>query len=285
MKASDLVDEAIRILKRSPAIDHWQKDREEIESEELLEFALRSDEYDPDEEVGRADAARFRGYIARRAKGEPTQLIKGFSEFRGLELVAAPGVFVPRDSSEFLAEQVIAKLRRREKPIFVELACGAGAVSLAVRNETWGTRVYGSDIAADAVRAARRSARNLRLRATFVQGDLYGGLPRAIRGKVDVIAMHPPYVARGEVRELPAEIRRYEPAHTLTDRSVDGLGLLTRAVAGAHEWLKPRGWFLVEVSPDRARAVASVMRQGGLRDVVSTKGGDLKITRVVCGRR
>jgi release factor glutamine methyltransferase len=285
VKASALVAEGIRILKASPAIDHWQKDREEIESEELLQFALRSDEYDPDEEVGAAATKRFRGYIARRAKGEPTQLIKGFTEFRGLELVAAPGVFVPRDSSEFLAEQVIARLKRREDPTFVELACGAGAVSLAVRNETWGTKVYGSDIAADAIRAARRSARNLRLRATFVVGDLYGGLPRSLRGTVDVIAMHPPYVARGEVRDLPAEIRRYEPRHTLTDRSVDGLGLVTRAVAESHAWLKRGGWFLVEVSPDRARAVASVMRRGGLRDVVSTKGGDLKVTRVLCGRR
>ena len=92
-------------------------------------------------------------------------------------------------------------------------------------------------------------------------------------------------IKRGEVRELPAEIRRYEPVHTLTDRSVDGLGLVTRAVEESHEWLKRGGWFLVEVSPDRARAVASVMRRGGLRDVVSTKGGDLKVTRVICGRR
>ena len=55
MKASDLVAEGIRILKASPAIDHWQKDREEIESEELLQFALLSDEYDPDEEVAAGD--------------------------------------------------------------------------------------------------------------------------------------------------------------------------------------------------------------------------------------
>ena len=43
--------------------------------------------------------------------------------------------------------------------------------------------------------------------------------------------------------------------------------------------------FLAGFEQDRARAVASVMRRGGLRDVVSTKGGDLKVTRVICGRR
>ena len=285
MHASELVEQAIRTLKASDAIDHWQKDREEIEAEELMMHALRVDEYEPDEEVPDAAAARFMAFIRRRADGEPTQLIKGYSEFRGLELVAAPGVFVPRDSSEFLAEQAIRRLRTRENPTFVDLACGAGAVALSVRNETWGVRCYGTDIAADAIRAARRSANNLRLKVNFVVGDLYGGLPRSLQGEVDVIAVHPPYVARGELKDLPDEIRRYEPVHTLTDRSDDGLGLLTRAAQEGHEWLKRGGWLLVEVSPDRAPAVARVLRQEGYKDVRSTKGGELKITRVVVGKR
>lgn len=285
MKASVLLAEGVRIMRASPALDHWQKDREEIEGEELLLHALDSDEYDPDEEIGAAGMKRFRAYVARRAKGEPVQLIKGFSEFRGLELVATPGVFVPRDSSEFLAEQAIRRLRRRERPVFLELACGVGAVSLAVRNETWGTTVYGTDIAADAIRAARQSAKKLRLRANFVTGDVYDGLPRSLKGTVDVIAVHPPYVAKGELKDLPDEIKKYEPPHTLTDQSVDGLGLLTRAARESHEWLRPGGWFLVEVSPDRSRQVAAVLRREGLKDVTITKGGDLKITRVICAKR
>lgn len=285
MRAEELVDQAVRTLKASKAIDHWQKDREEIEAEELLLHAVHGDEYDPDEVVSEAAAKRFRGYVRRRADGEPTQLIKGYSEFRGLELVAAPGVFVPRDSSEWLAEQAIRRLRVRERPVFIDLACGAGAVALSVRNETWGVEVWGTDIAADAIRAARRSARNLRLRANFVCGDLYAALPRRLRGGVDVIAVHPPYVARGEVRELPAEIRRYEPVHTLTDRSSDGLGLLTRAAVEGRDWLKRGGWLLVEVSPDRAPAVGRVLRQAGYTQVRSTMGGEFKITRVIVAKR
>jgi methylase of polypeptide subunit release factors len=63
------------------------------------------------------------------------------------------------------------------------------------------------------------------------------------------------------------------------------LGLVARAAAEAREWLKPGGWLLIEVSPDRARAVATVVRRYGLRDVRSTAGGELKVTRVVVGRR
>jgi len=223
--------------------------------------------------------------VARRANGEPVQFIEGYAEFRGIQLIAKPGVFVPRDSTEFLAEQAVRRLRGRRRAIAVDLATGGGTVALAVANETRGVRVFGSDLSARAIRVARENAARLKLRATFVTGDLFGGLPKDVWGKVDVITLHPPYVGRRELRELPDEIRRFEPAHTLTDNSLDGLGLVDRAAAEAGEWLKPGGWLLIEVSPDRARAVATVLRRHGLRDVRSTAGGDLKVTRVVVGRR
>jgi methylase of polypeptide subunit release factors len=72
--------------------------------------------------------------------------------------------------------------------------------------------------------------------------------------------------------------------HTLTDRSPDGLGLVERAVAEGRNWLRPGGWILIEVSPDRARSVAAVMRRAGLRDVRSTVDRGFKVTRVVVGR-
>ena len=286
-KAKELLDRAVKTLKASPAIDHWQSDREEIESEELLAFAMGVDvdDLDPEDEVSARAATRFRAMVARRGTGEPIQFIEGFAEFRGIHLIAKPGVFVPRDSTEFLAEQAVRRLRGRRRAIAVDLATGGGTVALAVANETRGVKVFGTDLSARAIRVARQNAARLKLRATFLTGDLFRGLPRDIKGKVDVITFHPPYVGRRELRELPDEIRRFEPAHTLTDNSLDGLGLIDRAAAEAGEWLKPGGWLLIEVSPDRARAAATVVRRRGLRDVRSTAGGELKVTRVVVGRR
>jgi len=101
---------------------------------------------------------------------------------------------------------------------------------------------------------------------------------------VDVITLHPPYVARDELRELPEEIRRFEPVHTLTDRSADGLGLVGRTASEGPRWLKPGGWLLVEVSPDRARSAASVLRRNGFGEVRSTMDRGFKVTRVLVGR-
>ena len=73
--------------------------------------------------------------MERRATGEPIPFIKGYAEFRGIELIAEPGVFVPRDSSEFLAEQAVRRLRSRKAPVHVDLATGGGTIALAVADE------------------------------------------------------------------------------------------------------------------------------------------------------
>ena len=285
MKARALIKDGIATLEASEAIDHWQKDREKIEAEDLLAFVMGGEEPEPGERIPDRERKEFLELIARRATGEPIPYIKGFTEFRGLELISEPGVFVPRDSSEFLAEQAVRRLRKRKAPVHVDLATGAGTIALSVANEVPKARVYGTDLSEEAVKLARRNARRLGLKVRFAAGDVFGGLPRSIAGSVDVITVHPPYVAMSEVDELPDEIRDWEPVHTLTDRSKDGLGFVRRTVAEAPDWLDRKGWLLMETDPDRARDVKRVMAKGGFRDVRSTKGGELKITRVIVGRR
>ncbi|MGZ4148890.1 MAG: peptide chain release factor N(5)-glutamine methyltransferase [Actinomycetota bacterium] len=284
MKARTLLDEGVKTLKASPAIDHWQKGRERIEATELL-IHVTGDEPEPGDRISSRDAETFRALVERRATGEPIPYIKGYTAFREIELRVKPGVFVPRDSSEWLAEQAIRRLRRRTSPVHVDLATGIGTIALAVADEVPKATVFGTDLSEDAVRLARKNAKRLGLDATFVTGDLLDPLPRKLRGKVDVITIHPPYVARDEIEELPDEVRAWEPEHTLTDQSDDGLGLISRTAEEGPAWLGARGWLLVEVSPDRAKDVKRVLTRAGFRDVQSTKGGDLKITRVIVGRR
>jgi release factor glutamine methyltransferase len=283
MRASELIERAVEILKSSDAIDHWQKDRELIETEELLMHVMGG--YEPEDEIPPGARRRFEAMVARRATGEPVPFITGLAEFRRIDLIARPGVFVPRGSSEFLAEQAVRRLRSRRRPVAVDLATGGGTIALAIANEVPRAEVFGADVSPEAVKLARANARRLGLRASFRVGDLFDGVPGRMRLRVHVVTLHPPYVPRGEVRHLPDEIRDWEPAHTLTDNSVDGMGLVQRAVAEGPRWLAPGGWLLMEVSPDRSREVMAIYRRGGFREVRSTKGGDLKVTRVVVGRR
>jgi len=283
----DLIDEGEARLKRSPAIDHWPAGRDRWETESLLAFALGvedADDLDPRDAAPGPAVRRFRHLVRRRAGGEPMAHILGWTEFRGLRIVVRPGAFVPRQSSEFLAEQAIRRLRGRRRPVAVDLATGIGPVALAMADAVPKADVHGSDLSPEAVRQARANARALRLKnATFHRGDLFESLPRRLRGHVDVITLHPPYVPSGEVEDLPLEIRGFEPEHTLTDYSEHGLGLVERATIEGRDWIRPGGWLLVEVSPDRSRLVRGLLVRSGYRDVRSSKGWPA-VTRAVSGR-
>jgi release factor glutamine methyltransferase len=287
--ARELVDTAVKRLKRSKAIDHWPADRERREATLLLSFALGddepSDELDDDErEVPARARQKFIKFVERRASGEPIAWIFGWTEFRDLRVGVRRGAFVPRQSSELMADLAIRRVRRRPNPVAIDLATGVGPVALAVADAVRSATVHGTDISAAAIRQARANAASLGLRnASFHRGDLFGSLPPSIRGRADVITVHPPYVPRGEIRDLPIEVRGFEPETTLTDGSKNGMGLLERTAEEAPDWLRPRGWLLVEVSPDRARAVRSRLVRAGYRDVESLSGWP-NISRVVVGR-
>lgn len=271
-------------LRRSPAIDHWPADRERRDAEDLLQFLLGVDDLDLDVVLSPELASRFRTLIRRRAGGEPISLIVGWTEFRGLRLAVTQGAFLPRQSSEFLVEQAVRRLKGRPEPIGVDLATGIGPIAIATAHSVRRARILGADLSRPALRRARANARALGLRnVSFHRGDLFGALPRDVRARIDVVTLHPPYVPRGELGDLPLEVRGFEPEHTLTDFSSDGMGLVERTAVEAWQWLRPSGWLLIEVSPDRSRYVKGVLQRAGYGDVRSTKGWP-EITRVVLAR-
>ena len=282
MKTEGLLREARRALASSLLIEHYAG-QEAIESEELLAEALGHTESLPSE-ISAADMRRFESLLSKRLEGDPIAVIRGWEGFRGLRVGVRPGVFVPRQSSELLAEQAVRRLRARKRPIAVDVATGAGPVALSIANEVPGATVFGTDIAADAVKLARANARRLKLRVRFVVADGLAGLPPSIRRSVDVITLHPPYVPIDEVSDLPDEFRRAEPIHTHSDGSDDGMGLVRETASRADGWLKTGGWLAVEVSPDASRTVAAILRAANLRGVRIT-GARPSFTRVIVGMR
>jgi release factor glutamine methyltransferase len=281
--AEDVLRRAERVLRKSPHVDHGYRDKEWAEAEELLMHALGGD-FDVEDVVDPPALARFDRMLRRRESGEPVAYILRKITFRTLELEVGPGAFIPRQSSEWMAAQAIRRLRRRPRPTHVDLATGIGPVALSVAAAVPGARVFGVDLFTKPLSYARRNARRLRLpNATFVRGDLFEPLPAGLAGALDAVTIHPPYVGRKEMRELPEEIVAFEPVEALTDRSARGDRIVKRVATEGRRWLRPGGWLLVEVSPDRAREVATIVRRAGYRDVRSTKG-PVPVSRVVVGR-
>ena len=282
----EVLDQAEGQLEASKAIEHPHAGKERYDAAELLAFVLdcEPEELDDDHEVAANALRRFRQLMARREQGEPVAYIIRRMRFAGLVLEVGPGAFVPRESSEFMVEQAARRLRKRRDALHVDVATGVGSVALAVANEVPSARVFGVDISDRPVVMARLNARRLAINNVhFLKGDLFDPLSSDLQGRVDVITVHPPYVRKGEMRTLPDEIRKFEPVESLTDFSRTGMRLMERVANEAPDWLRRHGgWLLAEVSPDRSRQVATILRHAGFRDVRSTKGG-VGVTRVVLG--
>src|ERR671931_2390787 len=206
-----------------------------------------------------ATAADLAVMVDRRVAGLPLEHVVGWAEFRGLRIAVDPGVFVPRRSTEFLVGQAIAGVR--PGAVAVDLCCGSGAVGTALAAAVEDVQVHAVDIDPAAVACARR---NLVARGGRVyEGDLYAPLPAWLRGRVDVVVAHAPYVPTREVRLLPREARLYEPLVAL-DGGSDGLAVVRRVSAAAQGWVAPGGRPLIEISKRQASQVAETFVRDGL---------------------
>jgi release factor glutamine methyltransferase len=234
-----------------------------------------------------AGAAKSRGeldaMVARRAGGEPLEQVVGWAEFAGLRVLVDPGVFVPRRRSEFLVSVAVLLARGGTAPrVVVDLCCGTGALGLAVAvslsravevadrdadgSVSAGIRLSGvelhvADLDPAAVACARRNVEPAGGRV--YRGDLFGALPVALRGRIDVLICNAPYVPTSEIAFMPAEAREHEAPMAL-DGGADGLAILRRASADAFGWLTPGGVLLVETSERQASSMAAVMTGAGL---------------------
>lgn len=267
----ELLATGVRVLDDSTHLfdDHDHND----EAAELMSYVLDEDDMDdvPDDYVPpRRERERFLALVARRSAGEPLPFLTRRITIYGLELAVRPGAFVPRPSSELTIEEALKKAKRIKNPVIVDVATGQGPIALVLAHELPTATVYGADIDAGGLRQARANARELGLdNAHFHRGDMYQPLPKKLRGNVDLITGHVPYVPAHELEDLPTEVREYEPLYTLMDESGDDLGLMRRAVAESVEWLRPGGWLMLELAEDLTKKVERMCRKAGFGKITS----------------
>jgi release factor glutamine methyltransferase len=215
--------------------------------------------------------------VQQRVAGLPLEHIVGWVDFCGLRIAVDPGVFVPRRRTELLVNRAAALAP--PKATVVDLACGSGAVGVAVAALVDNIALYAVDIEPAAVRCARRNL--AALGGQVYAGDLYDPLPIRLRGHVDVLVANVPYVPTDAVGLLPPEARIHEPLVAL-DGGTDGLDVLRRVATRARDWLVPGGHLLLETSVDQAPAALAALAEAGLTTAV-TSDEELHAT-VVIGR-
>ena len=218
---------------------------------------------DPDLALG-SGGSRLIDLAARRLAGEPVARILGQREFWGLSFEVDSAVLDPRPDTEGLVGSVLDALggRRSTELTILDLGTGSAAILCALLSEFPNARGVGIDRSFAACLTAARNVTTLGLmdRARIVCGSWTD----CVRGRFDVAVSNPPYIPRAQIRDLPVDVRDYDPVEAL-DGGWDGLDAYRAIIPKLGGILVPNGFVAFECGYDQGDAVVRMMRDADFR--------------------
>lgn len=248
-----------------------------IDAEELFCYLTGTDKVGlflkAEEEVDPETEEKYNELIRKRAERIPLQHITGVQEFMGHNFKVSPDVLIPRQDTETLVEEaakaiqdtpaekltLLEKLRGGKEWEVLDLCCGSGAIGLSLSKICSHIKLTASDISEKALKVAAENAKELRVKARFVQGDMF--TPHSGK-KFDMIVSNPPYIRTIMISILQEEVKKHEPLNAL-DGGRDGLDFYRVIVEKAADYLKPGGYLLLEIGHDQGEDLRKMLKDSG----------------------
>jgi release factor glutamine methyltransferase len=189
------------------------------QAEEVLADALsikRMQLYmDFDRPLTEKELEKCRAHISRRAKGEPTQYLRGYVEFYDCKIKVTPDVLIPRQETEILVDKIVQTLLKEDlkDKVLWDVCCGSGCIGIAIKKKLPQLQVVISDISPAALAVAKENCLQNEVELTILQGDL---LDPFVGKKTHFFVCNPPYVSENEYLQLDKEVATFEPKLALT---------------------------------------------------------------------
>lgn len=222
-----------------------------------------------DEPMEQKELAKFREFVAKRARHIPVAYILGEREFMGLNFKVTPDTLIPRPDTEILVENVIAKAAEyfedKDRYNIVDIGTGSGAIILSLLKNLPKAQGFTVDISAKAIEVAKQNAINLEVadRCQFFVGDLFAPV---MEKRFDIIVSNPPYIPQKDIETLDIDVKEYEPLSALTDNG-DGLSYYQRLLSEGMRYLVDTGLIALEVGIYQAESVKALAEKYGWQNI------------------
>ncbi len=248
-----------------------------------------------DEVADETARTAFRDLVRRRAEGMPVAYLVGYKEFYSLKFKVTPDVLIPRPETELLVVELLDRLKQRpagsqsaqigSRPAqIVDVGTGSGIIAICTARHAPKCHVTAIDISPSALAVAASNVRQhgVEAQVDLREGDLLACLPA--EPKFDIVASNPPYITTAEMRELPRDVKDFEP-HLALAGGERGTDVIARLVPQAAERLVAGGTLLLEISPMIDNDVRQLVAADGRFDLELTKKDLAGHARVVPAKR
>ena len=225
----------------------------------LIELCKRNDidlyaEYN--QEADEMVVDNFNQAIKRLLKNEPLDHIIGYTTFYGYDFIIDRRALIPRPETEELVEEVIMILDAEKKRLIgLDIGTGSGVIAITLALEAENTKMYGCDIAKDALELALENAIKFDAEVILKQSDLFSAFSG--KTKFDFIVCNPPYIKNEE--SLVKSVDDFEP-HIALFGGVDGLDFYRRIFREANAYMKPRNFLAFEIGYDQGEALVKLAK-------------------------
>ena len=264
----------IRDLLKEAGNNLYEKGIEDSYNEALILFAYALDKSKTfihthmNEEIKAHEKVLFGRFIEKRSLHMPVAYIAGRAWFMSMEFIVDESTLIPRPETEELVEETMDLINNisGEEISILDLCTGSGCIGIALAHYDKRINVVLADNNPACIKIAKKNIimHNLGNRITTVKSDLYEALPL---GKYTLITANPPYIPSDDIEKLSDDVRLYEPNAAL-DGGADGLGFYRKIINRAPEFLKSRGYLVLEAGINQSESISHILVEKGFSDIL-----------------
>lgn len=203
--------------------------------------------------ISRSDFKKLRSAVNKRLKGVPLQLIIGFTDFAGVEVLESKHTLSPRPETEYMVEQIIE--RENKDSSVLDMCSGSGCIGLALKKAGF-EEVTLCDKSKKAIKMIIKNARHNKLPVSIVKSDMFDN----IIGVFDMIVINPPYIKSLDIKDLQIEVKKYDPKMAL-DGGADGLHFYNIIGSVSHKYLNTNGVLYLEIGLGQEDDVVTILKK------------------------
>jgi release factor glutamine methyltransferase len=235
-----------------------------------------------DRPLGDDEVLIYRTFLKRRGEYEPLQYIIGSVEFYGLPFKVDPSVLIPRPETEILVEEIINNSKKKNDLKILDIGTGSGNIAVSLAHHIPGAKIVATDISKESLLLASEnsSINKTENQVQFILDDIL--LNELKENEFDLIVSNPPYISKEDFKDLPPELKVYEPKHALTD-DANGLFYYKQIAVKAKILLKKNGSVYFEVGKGQSGEVKKILEENNFSEIM-IKNDYLNIERVIRGK-